>query len=164
MKLEEIKENLAKCEKLEEYIPDNKFSKYDFLIKPDLVGRQVSDRVLKIAEGMDEIIRVLPKYRYLLAIADKRYKEALGKATNAVMLSVQAKKISAKTRDEMVLFEEISLFGDKKPTTVYAEYMNMSMFQYIVQMGESKLELGERMMDFGRSLLSYSKIEINKNV
>lgn len=163
MKSEDIQKSILQSQELSKYVQDCKFTKYDFTVRHDLVGRQISMRVEEIAKNLNEIINELPKFKYLVSVYDARVKEAMGKATSIIMEQFPERKFSAKERNERILFCEITLALDSKPTKPYDEQMKFAAIKYIVDVGEAKMELGLKMLEYARSLLSYNKTEIGVN-
>ena len=164
MRVDEVRDSLNRCENLANYVPDNKFTKFDFSIRPDLVGRQIMEREYQICQGINEIMAILPKYKYLFCVADERYKQAVGKATTIVVKDIGDVRVSAKERNERIARQEVKLDGEEKYTTPMAEYMNRSMLEYLVSTGENKLSMGMKMLDLARSLLYFTKAEMGANV
>jgi hypothetical protein len=162
MNKEEISASIKRTEGMVDHIKDTEFHSMDFTVHSDLAGRALMMRVQEIATDMDVIVRKLPKFKYLLAIYEARYKESWGKATSIVMGGFGDKKVSAKERDEKILFCEVVLSTDKDKTTPYSEYMKKNSLSYIVDTGEQKLRLAEKMLDFARSMLSFNKSEIER--
>jgi hypothetical protein len=161
MKAEDIQDSIQKSEELSKFVKDCKFHKYNFTVPPDLFGRQIMEKQHEIAIGMNEITSELPRYKYLMRVYDARVKEAMGKATTYVMAQEINKKLTAKEKNQKILFCEITLTLDNKTTRPYDELMRKAAMEYIVDVGEGKLSFGEKMLSYCTTLLSYNKTEIN---
>lgn len=160
MKADELAGYVTKCDLIASKIKDNKFTKYDFSVRADLVGRQITQRVSEISTALNEISELLPKYKYLASIYKERVKEAYGKALKGVSQTHDLKKITAKERDSLILFADVSLDGDTEKTNLYDEKKKEAVLTWIVETGENKFSLGKAMLDYSRSMLSFNKTEM----
>lgn len=156
MSLKEVSDNLEKVSKFENYFKNTPFDQYDLTVNPDLIGRQVIMRGSQIAEAYQEISHKWAKYKYALSIAKIRTKEATGKAQREAL---KKEPKNAKERDEVMLSVSIKLDGDSDETTLQKELLNQSSLEFLVNLGESKIKLADKMCDFIRSILSFSKTE-----
>lgn len=156
MDIKEIGNNLEKVSKFEGYFNNTPFDKYDLIVSPDLFGRQIIQRGSELAKSYQEISVKWAKYKYALSIAKTRVTEATGKAQRE---AVKQSPKSAKERNEIMLSIPIQLEKDNEPTTLQKEILNRDSLEFLTSLGETKIRLADKMCDFIRSMLSFSKTE-----
>lgn len=141
-----------------EQVPTTTFDKFDIRINRKSVGRGLRDDLGDIFNQYGRINELASHSTFLAEKAKARKDKVFSMATKIV--NSDPAKMNAETKKNLIKITNVQIDGET--TTFIEEEERCALYNFLANRGKDKVYEISKMLDLGRSLLSFDKSEIDR--